>query len=113
MSNRRLVPPPSQGITKPKLLDQVREKCRVLHYSLHTEKSYVAWIRQFILFHNKRHPLQMGRAEVEAFLSHLAVERHVAASASKTWTSNAIKSSFVKARGTGSTFLPQRTRERL
>lgn len=65
---------------KPRLLDQVRERVRVKHYSLRTEKSYVGWIRRFILHHDKRHPRDMGAAEVEAFLTHLAVERNVSAS---------------------------------
>src|SRR5699024_4700345 len=60
--------------------EQVHEHLRTRHYSLRTEKTYVAWIRRFILFHGKRHPRQMGKAEVETFLSYLAVERHVAAS---------------------------------
>jgi integron integrase len=70
--------PASTG--KPKLLDQVRNHCRVRHLALSTEKQYVQWIRRFILFHNKRHPLDMGKAEVSAFLTHLAVEGHVSAS---------------------------------
>jgi integrase len=68
------------GEGKPKLLDQVRQQCRVRHLALSTEDQYVSWIRRFILFHNKRHPLEMGKAEVSAFLTHLAVEGHVAAS---------------------------------
>lgn len=64
----------------PKLLDQLRERIRVKHYSIRTEQAYVDWARRFILFHGKRHPRQMGAAEVEAFLSHLAVERNVSAS---------------------------------
>lgn len=63
-----------------KLLDQVRDAIRCKHYSIRTEQAYVSWIRRFILFHNKRHPREMGPAEVEAFLTHLAVERRVAAS---------------------------------
>jgi site-specific recombinase XerD len=63
-----------------KLLDQVRDTIRLKHYSYRTEQSYVHWIRRFILFHNKRHPNEMGRPEVEAFLTHLAVHEHVAAS---------------------------------
>lgn len=55
-----------------KLLDQVRDKIRFKHYSLSTEKNYVAWIKQFILYHQKRHPLEMGAIEVEAFLTYLA-----------------------------------------
>jgi len=67
--------------TKPKkLLDQVRDALRLKHYSIRTENSYVDWIRRYILFHHKRHPAEMGAAEIEAFLTHLAVEEHVAAS---------------------------------
>lgn len=65
---------------KPKLLDQVRGFMRTLHYSRRTEDSYCQWIRRFILFHGKRHPREMGEAEVGAFLTHLAVHRNVAAS---------------------------------
>jgi len=63
-----------------KLLDQVRDALRLKHYSLRTEETYVDWITRFILFHNKRHPQDMGNAEVEAFLTHLAVDLNVAAS---------------------------------
>jgi integron integrase len=63
-----------------KLLDQVRQAIRLKHYSYRTEESYVAWIRRYILFHNKQHPKEMGTAEITAFLSHLAVEGQVAAS---------------------------------
>ena len=66
--------------TPPKLLDQVRDRIRVKHYSIRTETQYVQWIKRFILFHRKRHPIEMGAAEVEAFLSHLAVEGKVSAS---------------------------------
>lgn len=65
---------------KPKLLDQVRQTIRVKNYSYRTEKSYVYWIKKYILFHGKRHPNDMGAPEIEAFLTHLAVEQHVAAS---------------------------------
>jgi integron integrase len=64
----------------PKLLDLVRDRIRVKHYSIRTETSYVQWIKRFILFHNKRHPREMGAAEVEAFLTHLAVAGDVSAS---------------------------------
>jgi integron integrase len=67
-------PPP------PKLLDQVRDRLRLKHYSIRTETQYVHWIRRFILFHDKRHPAAMGAAEVGAFLTYLAVEGRVAAS---------------------------------
>jgi integron integrase len=65
---------------RPRLLDQVREAIRVRHYSLRTEEAYVDWIRRFILFHGKRHPLEMGAAEINQFLTHLAVQGEVAAS---------------------------------
>ncbi len=64
----------------PKLLDRVRDKIRLKHYSIRTEQSYVQWIRRYILHHDKRHPAEMGAVEVEAFLTHLAVEGNVAAS---------------------------------
>ncbi|MDD2761016.1 MAG: integron integrase [Methylomonas sp.] len=63
-----------------KLLDQVRDKIRFKHYSLSTEDTYVSWIRQFILFNDKRHPSEMGATEVERFLTYLATERHVSSS---------------------------------
>lgn len=58
----------------------MRERIRVLHYSIRTEQAYVDWARRFILFHDKRHPREMGAPEVTAFLTHLAVERNVSAS---------------------------------
>jgi len=64
----------------PRLLDRVRDAIRTRHYSPLTEKAYVHWIRQFIFFHNKRHPAEMGPAEISAFLSALAVRDKVAAS---------------------------------
>jgi integron integrase len=63
----------------PKLLDQIRERLRLKRYSIRTERQYVQWARRFILFHHKRHPADMGAVEVEAFLTYLAVEEHVAA----------------------------------
>jgi integron integrase len=68
---------PSPG---PRLLEEVRGCLRVRHYSYRTEEQYLQWIRRFILFHGKRHPAEMGGAEVEAFLTHLAVDRTVSAS---------------------------------
>lgn len=65
---------------KPRLLDQVRAAIRVRHYSLRTEKAYVQWIKRFIFFHGKRHPLEMGEAEIGQFLSSLATAAHVSAS---------------------------------
>lgn len=64
----------------PKLLDQVRARIRVKHYSIRTEDQYVFWIKRFIFFHGKRHPRELGAAEVEAFLSDLAMNGRVAAS---------------------------------
>jgi len=63
-----------------RLLDQCREVLRFHHFSHRTEQSYVDWIRRFIVFHNKRHPREMGQLEIGRFLSHLAVERQVSAS---------------------------------
>ncbi len=65
---------------EPRLLDRVRAAIRTKHYSIRTEQAYVDWIRRFILFHDKRHPIEMGKAEMESFLTHLAVNRNVAAS---------------------------------
>ena len=62
------------------LLDQVRHLIRARHYSPRTEEAYVHWIRRYIVFHHKRHPSEMGAADVSAFLTWLAVERHVRAS---------------------------------
>src|SRR5690606_34094301 len=76
-------PPPtatSGGDKAPRLLDQVRARCRVLHYSIRTERAYVYWIRRFILENGKRHPRELGSAEVEAFLTRLATRDDVAAS---------------------------------
>jgi integron integrase len=69
-----VTPPPK------KLLDQVRDMLRLKHYSRRTEESYVNWIKRYILFHNKKHPKEMGAPEIEAFLTHLAVQEKVAAS---------------------------------
>ena len=63
----------------PGLLEKVRECLRVRHYSLRTEEAYLGWIRRFVWFHGKRHPRDMGTAEVEAFLTDLAVKRGVSA----------------------------------
>jgi integron integrase len=76
--------------SSPKLLDQVRGKIRLKHYSLRTEQAYSDWIRRFIRFHGTRHPREMGAAEVEAFLTHLAVDGKVAAS-----TQNQAKSALL------------------
>ena len=74
----------------PKLLDRMRAEIRVRHYSIRTEETYLDWARRFILFHNKQHPKDLGALEVQAFLSHLAVDRNVAAS-----TQNQAKSALL------------------
>ena len=71
-------PPSSSGGKK--LLDQLSDQLRVKHYSLRTERTYVSWVRQYILFHDKRHPKDMGAAEINAFIAHLALEKQIAAS---------------------------------
>ena len=63
---------------KPKLLDLLVEKTRLKHYSKSTEQTYTYWSKSYILFHNKKHPKDMGKIEIEAFLTHLAVEKNVA-----------------------------------
>lgn len=72
--------PPSK-----KLLDQLHDQIQVKHYSSRTEEAYAYWVREFILFHKAksgafRHPREMGMSEVNQFLTHLAVDRKVAAS---------------------------------
>jgi integron integrase len=64
-------------VVKKKLLDIVRDKIRFKHYSYSTEKTYIGWIKQYIFFHDKKHPLEMGKVEIEKFLTYLAVERKV------------------------------------
>jgi integron integrase len=71
---------PDTAQQQPKLLDRMRAAIRVLHYSLATERNYIQWAKRFIYFHGKRHPKDMGVAEVEAFLSDLATGRNVSAS---------------------------------
>ncbi|RNC64967.1 MAG: integron integrase [Desulfuromonadales bacterium] len=75
---------------KPRLLDQVRDRIRLKHYSFRTEQTYIEWAKRYILFHGKRHPQDMGKEEVEAFLTHLAVKHRVAAS-----TQNQAKSAIL------------------
>ena len=71
-------PPPRYG--KPKLLDQLRQALRARHYSRSTERTYCQWVRRYIFFHKVRHPAEMAEPEINAFLTHLAVEEKVAAS---------------------------------
>jgi len=63
-----------------KRLDHVRDAIRLKHYSLHTEQASVTWITRYMFFHDTRHPKDMGSADIEAFLTHLAVQQKVAAS---------------------------------
>src|SRR5204863_9539066 len=75
------VPPSTAAVaSSPKLLDGVRWHLRVKHYSMRTEQAYVDWIRRYILFHRKRHPSEMNEKEITEFLTHLTVEKSVAAS---------------------------------
>ncbi|BBP03705.1 integron integrase [Sulfuriferula plumbiphila] len=74
----------------PRLLNQVRDKIRLKHYSIRTEQAYTDWVKRFVLFHEKRHPREMGAVEVEQFLTHLAVVGKVSAS-----TQNQAKSALL------------------
>jgi integron integrase len=71
---------PLPPLTSIRVLDQLRERIRYLHYSLRTEKTYVYWVRFYIRFHNRRHPAEMGEAEVRAFLSWMVSNRNISAS---------------------------------
>lgn len=62
---------------KKKLLDLVRDKIRFKHYSIKTEQSYTGWIKRYIVFHDKKHPIEMGKREIEEFLTYLAVKKRV------------------------------------
>jgi hypothetical protein len=63
-----------------KLLDQYRDQIRIKQYSTRTEKTYIQWVREYILYHNKRHPKEMGTHEINQFITHLVVERKASAS---------------------------------
>jgi integron integrase len=67
-------------MSKPKLLDQIREVIKLKHFSIRTEETYVHWIKRFIIFHNKRHPLEMGQEQIREFLSYLVNKQNVARS---------------------------------
>jgi len=73
-------PSEKTAVTPPRLLDQVRDRLRLKHYSLRTEQAYVGWIKRYIIFHGKRRPAEMGKTELESFLTSLAVDRNVSAS---------------------------------
>jgi hypothetical protein len=66
--------------TKPRLLEQVRQEIRTRHYSPRTEETYIHWIKRFIYFHDKRHPIEMAETEIARFLSSLAMESRLSAS---------------------------------
>lgn len=85
-----VLPPIAITAAAPKLLDRLRADLRTRHDSIRTEQAYVDWVLRFVLFHNKRHPVEMGAAEVAAFLTHLAVNRQVSAS-----TQNQAKSAIL------------------
>ena len=87
---RQVDPSPQSTPETPRLLVRVRDKIRLKHYSIRTEQAYTDWVKRFILFHQKRHPLEMGAAEVEQFSTHLAVKSKVAAS-----TQNQAKSALL------------------
>ena len=72
--------PAESAAPKLRLLDQVRQAIRARHYSKRTERTYADWIKRFILFHGKRHPLEMGEPEINQFLTDLAVNKRVSAS---------------------------------
>jgi integron integrase len=84
------IPAHPEPVAAPRLLDQVRGKIRLKHYSLRTEQAYVDWIKRFIRHFGKRHPRELGASDVEAFLTHLAVAGRVAAS-----TQNQAKSALL------------------
>jgi integrase len=83
------IPDPSEPRRSP-LLDRVRDRIRLKHYSIRTEQAYVDWIRRYVVFNGRRHPSELGSTHVEAFLTHLAVKRNVAAS-----TQNQAKSALL------------------
>ena len=68
------------GVRAPRLLDQMREVLRSRHYSRRTEKAYTLWVKRFIFYHGRRHPAEMGEKEINAFLTHLAVDEKLSAS---------------------------------
>ena len=70
----------NEPISKPRLLDQVRHVIRCKHHSIRTEQTYLEWIKRFIYFNDRKHPKDLGTGHISAFLTHLAVQRKVAAS---------------------------------
>ena len=84
------LPPAVAPASPPKLLPRLRDALRLRHYSIRTEQAYVDWVRRFVVFHGRRHPARLGASEVQAFLTHLAVERSVSSS-----TQNQAKSALL------------------
>ncbi|HAX68653.1 MAG TPA: integron integrase, partial [Anaerolineae bacterium] len=73
-------PKPTSSPQGKKLLDQYRDHIRLKQYSPRTEKTYIQWVREYILYHNKRHPKEMGAPEINQFITHLVVDRKASAS---------------------------------
>ena len=94
---------------KPKLMDRLRRELRARHYSRRTEQAYCLWVRRYLRFHGMRHPSELGEPEVNAFLTHLAVEGHVSAS-TQTQALSALLFLYRSSRssGGGSTSAPGR-----
>ena len=108
---RSTADPPLPPLQSARLLDQVHERIRYLHYSIRTEQAYVHWVRAFVRHHHMRHPREMGHAEVQAFLSWLAADRQVAVSTHR----QALREQLARARvlwaadaqsGHGGVFMP-------
>lgn len=93
----------------PRLLDQLRDRIRLKHYSLRTEQAYLQWVKRYILFHGKRHPADLGKEEIESFLTSLAVDRNVAAS-TQTQALSAILFLYKEVLGIEPPWLPNLTR---
>src|ERR1043165_7242185 len=81
-SHRTQSMPPTQRLSfsKPRLLDEIRAVARMRHLSLRTEQAYLNWIKRYVFFHHKRHPREMGEAEIREFISHLAMHEAISAS---------------------------------
>ena len=91
--------PPASGRGL-RLLDRVRDAARIRHLSRRTEKAYVAWVRRYVVFHRKRHPRELGSAEIGRFLTWLAVERRVSASTQNPLGRWVLRCGSVGVRGT-------------
>ena len=92
-SGKKHLPP----LQSARVLDQLRERIRYMHYSLRTEEAYVYWAKAFIRFHELRHPAEMGKAEVEAFLMWLVAKRNAGSETISTQRPiPALKNSFTQ-----------------